>query len=245
MTKTGIIHVHSIFSHDGQHTLEEIALFVKKLGYSFIGMTEHSDTFNEDKMFNFVKECMRLSDSKFLMIPGIEFTCENNLHIIGLGIEHFTDIKDPISVAQFIRAQGGLAMVSHPVRYDYKIPSALETEINGVEIWNTAYDGRFVPNDRSIVLWQTLRKHNKSLIAFGGQDLHHITGHFHVKITISCNELKQETILWALKEGNFLISNPYFRLHSARPTGWIKRMSIICARRTYMQMKSIRDYLNR
>ena len=45
MAKTGIIHIHSNLSYDGRQSLEEIALFARKRGYCFVGMTEHSDTF--------------------------------------------------------------------------------------------------------------------------------------------------------------------------------------------------------
>lgn len=237
----GIIHVHSKFSYDGRHTLEEIALFARKLGYSFVGVTEHSDTFDEGRMSDFVKECRRFSDSALVLIPGIEFTCEKNLHLLGLGVEHFTAIKDPILVAQFIKAQGGLAIVAHPIRYNYKIPSGLEAEINGIEIWNAGYDGRFVPNDRSIALWQTLRKRNEVLLAYGGQDLHGITDHCHVKLTVSCDELTEGAILRALKEGNYLITNPYFRLCPACMNGGLNLTSIFWARRAYLIAKAIRD----
>lgn len=239
----GIVHVHSNYSFDGQHSLEEIALFGRRRGYSFIGMTEHSDTFDHSKMSVYVKECRRLSDPGFLVIPGIEFTCENNLHLLGLGVEHFTYTKDPISVAQFIKRQDGLAIVAHPGRYDFKIPSGLEAEINGIEIWNSAYDGRFVPNDLSIQLWQSLKKHNVALCPLGGQDLHQITAHCHVQISVTCDELVEETVMQALKEGNFSISNPYFRLRPASLTGWMSQMSLTWARRVYTQAKAIRDRL--
>lgn len=243
MAKVGIIHVHSNFSFDGQHTLEEIALLAKKRRYSFAGITEHSNTFDEDKMSHLIKECRRLSDQVLLLIPGLEFTCDENLHLLGLGIKHFTAIKDPISVARFIKAQGGVAIVSHPSRYGYKLLSGLETEIHGIEIWNAVYDGRFVPNDRSIALWQALRKRNMALRPFGGQDLHQITGHCHVQTTVLSDEQNEERILQDLKAGNFKISNPYFQLRPARLTGWIKLNSIIWARRAYLQAKAIRDCL--
>lgn len=245
MARVGIIHVHSRYSYDGQHTLEEIRLFAKNRGYSFVGMAEHSDTLDEDKMSHFVAECRRLSDPAFLLIPGIEFTCDGNLHLLGLGIEHFSDTKSPISVARFIRGQGGVAIVSHPIRYDYNIPSGLEGEIHGIEIWNAAYDGRFVPNDRSIALWQALRGRNSTLRAFGGQDLHEISGRCHVKITLPCDELKQETILQLLKEGNFLIANPYFRLRPSHLAGETNLHSIIWARRIYCLAKGMRDRFTR
>ena len=103
MVRSGIIHVHSTFSYDGEHTLAELASFGKKCGYSFIGMAEHSDTFDDAKMKALVEECGRLSDGEFLMIAGIEFSCEGSLHLIGLGIRQFTSARDPIVVARFIR----------------------------------------------------------------------------------------------------------------------------------------------
>jgi predicted metal-dependent phosphoesterase TrpH len=240
MIAEGIIHVHSNFSYDGRHSLREITLFAKDRGYSFVGMSDHSDTYDRDKMTDLVKECKSLSDSNFLLIPGIEFTCENNLHLLGLGIEQLTELKEPISVSKFIKAQGGVAVVSHPIRYNYRIPAGLEMAIDGIEIWNAGYDGRFIPNDLSIDLWQSLRKNNPSLHAFGGQDLHHFQHYCHVKITLACDELSREKILAALKEGAFSISNPYFRFY---PSGmdWLTRKSIIWARQAYLKTKAIRD----
>ena len=68
----------------------------------------------------------------------------------GLGIRHFTGVKDPIALARFIRAQGGLAVVSHPSRYGYEIPPALVGEIDGIEVWNASNDSRFVPDGKVI-----------------------------------------------------------------------------------------------
>jgi len=68
----------------------------------------------------------------------------------GLGIRHFTGVKDPIALARFIRAQGGLAVVSHPSRYGYEIPPALVGEIDGIEVWTASNDSRFVPDGKVI-----------------------------------------------------------------------------------------------
>ncbi len=239
----GIIHAHSNFSYDGQHSLEEIAKFAKKRGYSFVGMTEHSDTFDKDKMSDYVKKCRSVSDLEFILIPGIEFTCERNLHLLGLGIEHFTDSKDPISVAKFVKAQGGLAIVAHPSRYDYKIPVGLEGEINGIEVWNAGYDGRFFPNDCSLNLLKDFRSHSKKILAFGGQDLHQITDHSHVQLVVSYERLGKGEILDALKQGKFMISNPYLELDPRGEPGWLKLAQIIIGRRIYHLAKGIRDRL--
>ena len=239
----GIIHVHSKLSYDGQNTLEEIALFAKKRGYGFVGMTEHSDTFDEEKMSQYVKECRRLSSPELILIPGIEFTCDNKLHLIGLGIGQFTATRDPISVARFIKKQDGLSIVAHPMRYDYKIPEGLEKEIDGIEVWNAGYDGRFVPNDRSITLWRSLRGRNDALLAFGGQDLHELTDHGHVELAVPCDDLKEEVILRALKQGDYIIKNPFFRIRPTVLNGRLNRLSILLARRAYLATKSVLDRL--
>src|SRR3989475_11051387 len=175
VVRSGIIHVHSTLSYDGEHSLAELASFGRKCGYSFIGMTEHSDTFDDAKMKALVEECRRLSDGEFLLIAGIEFSCEGNLHLIGLGIRQFTSASDPIVVARFIRAQGGLAIVSHPSRSGYEIPPGLVGEINGIEVWNASNDSRFVPDRRCIELWRGFRAPNQTLPAAPWPGLHPTT----------------------------------------------------------------------
>ena len=237
----GIIHVHSNFSYDGQHSLDEIAQFGRKRGYSFIGMTEHSDTLDEEKVALYVKECRRVSSPDCLIIPGIEFSCYNNLHLIGLGVSRYTSSRDPLRVSKFIQQNGGIAIVAHPKRYNYDIPAELAETLNGIEIWNASYDGRLVPNDRSINLLNNFRTLNSLIFAFGGQDLHRITDHSHVQVIVSCEELGKDTILGALKEGTFVISSPSFQIDGRCQQGWLMLVLIITARRLYDLAKAIRD----
>jgi hypothetical protein len=229
----GIIHVHSNFSSDGQHSLKEIAHFGKKRGYSFIGMSEHLDTFDKDKMSEYVKKCRMVSDSDLLIIPGLEFTCEDDIHIIGLGIEDYIESKNTLEVISFIHQQNGIAIIAHPSRCDYKIPFNLIHAIDGIEVWSVTYDGRFVPNIHSLNLIRRLKKENSSILAFGGQDLHHIRNHWTVEIAASCDRLTTEGVLYTLKEGDFMISNPYFRLNSRLEMGWLKLVQIRVVRWMY------------
>ena len=245
MAHVGILHVHSNLSYDGQNTLAEIASLAKRRGYRFVGLSEHSDTFDQHKMAHLVDECRRLSDASFLMVPGLEFTCDNHLHLLALGIEHYTDAMNPALVARFVRAQGGLAILSHPSRYGYQIPSGLEMLLDGIEVWNAGYDGRFIPNDRSIRLWKSLRARNNSLRAFGSQDLHAIGDHRHVRVSVRCEQLTRDAILKSLKGGNFVISNSYVRLRSDSSPGWMKLNAIGAGRRAYLTAKAIRDRVAR
>src|SRR5206468_2984299 len=103
MANVGILHVHSNLSYDGQNTLAEIAALAKLRGYRFVGMSEHSDTFEPQRMAYLVDECRRLSDASLLMIPGLEFTCDNRLHLLALGIDRYTDVRDPTLVTRFVK----------------------------------------------------------------------------------------------------------------------------------------------
>ena len=246
MARSGIIHVHSTLSYDGKHTLAQLASFGRARGYSFIGMSEHSDTFDDAKMKVLVDECERLSDDRFLLIAGIEFSCEGNLHLIGLGIRHFTGVKDPIALARFIRAQGGLAVVSHPSRYGYEIPPALVPEIDGIEVWNASNDSRFVPDGKVIDLWLGLKRHNQALKAFGGQDLHRITPQRHVRLVLSGEngELTAGRLVARLRAGNFIVSNRYLRVGGDRPPGWARRRVMACLWRGLAVAKAVRDHLH-
>jgi predicted metal-dependent phosphoesterase TrpH len=240
VARRGIIHVHSIFSYDGVHTLDELATFGRKCGYSFIGVTEHSDTFDHAKMALFVEECRRLSDEEFLVIAGIEFSCAGNLHLIGLGISQFSSEKDPVLLARFIRAQGGLAVVTHPSRYGYQIPPLLVGEIDGIEVWNASYDSRFVPDRRVIELWRRLRRDNGALTGFGGQDLHRITRSRHVTLAVAGNgELTADWLLGQLRERTFIVSNRYLRIGSERPPGWAWRSLMAWMWRGFLVVKWI------
>jgi predicted metal-dependent phosphoesterase TrpH len=247
VVRSGIVHVHSTFSYDGEHTLAELASFGRKCGYSFIGMTEHSDTFDHAKMKALVEECRHLSDGEFLLMAGIEFSCEGDLHLMGLGIKQFTSVRDPIGLARFIRGQGGLAVVSHPSRYGYEIPPALVDEVDGIEVWNASNDSRFAPDWRVLNLWRELRRHNHTLTAFGGQDLHRITRQRHVKLVLNGQdgELTAERVLACLRRGKFIVSNRYLRIGGDRPPGWARLSVLAWMWRGLMAAKSLRDRVSR
>jgi PHP domain len=228
MVRRGIVHVHSVYSYDGKNTLEQIAALGRQRGYDFIGVTEHSDTFDRAKMAAFVAECRGLSDPSLILIPGIEFSCAGRLHLLALGIDQFSDAKDPVELTKFIQGQGGLAVVSHPSRYGYQIPSPLVAVMDGVEVWNASYDSRFVPDRKVVELWRTLKRDNEALTGFGGQDLHHIAPIRHVTLVLPNGgpELTSVAVLGQLRHKAFFISNGYLRMGCGQPPGPAQRALI-------------------
>jgi hypothetical protein len=240
---TGILHVHSNHSYDGHNSLGEIAEFARACGYSFLAMSEHSDTFNHDQMALYVQECREKSAPDFLIIPGIEFRCDNDFHLLGLGIRQFTDLTDPLAVSEFIHGQGGLAIIAHPKRNNYQIPNGLQTVVDGAEVWSATYDGRFVPSIDSLKLMKELRGTNESCIGYGGQDLHRLTGKRIVKTILPCDTLDENEILATLKRGSFIVSNNIFNIGSREDVGGLKLAFITASRRLYESARWVRDGL--
>jgi hypothetical protein len=242
----GIVHVHSNYSYDGHNSLEEIARDARSRGYAFVGMTEHSDTFDHLRMRDYVRDCARVSTSECLVIHGIEFRCGKDLHLVGVGVGGYTADDDPLRVTDFIHREGGIAVIAHPIRNHYRLPAGLARAVDAIEVWNASYDGRFVPNDRSLALLGELRKSaNESLLAFGAQDLHRIVNHGHVEITVCCDDISATSIVAALKKGEFTISNPCFRLHSRQDIEPSTLARIRLVRRMYTLGRAMRDTLHR
>jgi predicted metal-dependent phosphoesterase TrpH len=238
----GIIHVHSNYSYDGKHSIDEIAAFARQRSYAFVGMSEHSDTLDSDKVKRMRDECRRASTPDCLIIPGIEFTCLGNLHLIGLGVQDYDSSKDPLFINDFIQEQGGVAIIAHPKRYHYQISQVLLTAVNGVEIWNAGYDGRFVPNDHSITLLKRARERHESLLAFGGQDLHTINHkQAEVSLSVCCERLVPGLILDAIRDGNFVISNGYVSVGAQERLDCLKALSIYLGNRLYSPVKNLRE----
>ncbi len=211
----GVFHVHSNYSYDGHHSLQELKTFFLEQGFSFALMSEHSDTFSKARMLEYVSECHLVSSDNFLLIPGIEYSCKHNLHIIGVGVSAFTESQDPQEVIKFIRRHNGISILAHPVRYSNKVSNDILQSIDGIEVWNAAYDGRFIPNASILKLWLEAKKKHPTIVAYGGLDLHVIRDVTFVRVECVSNSLTKESVLGDLKQGCFSISNSFISL-SAR-----------------------------
>lgn len=75
----GIIHNHTTYS-DGRHTLEEMALYCRELGYEYLGISDHSKSafyangLDEDRVYKQWEEIDRLNEklAPFKIFKGIE-----------------------------------------------------------------------------------------------------------------------------------------------------------------------------
>jgi hypothetical protein len=238
---SGILHVHSDHSYDGQHSLAEIRDMARRRGYAFVGMAEHSNTLSAARVARLVDECRRLSTGGCRIIPGIEFSCRGGLHLIGFGLTEYSGSTDPYDLARFIADRGCLAVLAHPQRYLDRIPADLAPLLHGIEIWNARYDGRFIPDHRCLDLLTILRQRNASLRGYGGVDLHEIADVAHVRTVITTDDTSEASLLAGLGQGRFTVSSPYFSLDAEGARSRLHAVGMVTGRRVYELARGLRD----
>ncbi len=240
----GIIHVHSHFSTDGLCSIAVLADFARDSGFQFVGLTDHAEDLSLEERESLRRECEKHSDESCVLIPGLEFRCGDDIHILGLGITDDMGSTDPVAVAMQIRGLGGLAILAHPGRNGYQCPRELCSVLDGIEIWNAGYDGRFVPQLANLRLLQEARATNPAILGFGGADLHWLCRPPGVVLELQMNgsaEIDPRMVLQHLGMGRFSICGQYVRLNARSSPHRLGRISLWAFRKFYEASKAIRD----
>ena len=89
----GIIHIHTAYSHDGMLSLPDFVELAKKKHINFMLLSEHAEDFDDKKMQIFVNECEKITKDGILVIPGLEFNINDQIHILGIGIKKYINKK--------------------------------------------------------------------------------------------------------------------------------------------------------
>ena len=196
------LHVHSTFS-DGEFTLRELREKFISAGCGLIGMADHADAFDIDKTRRYVSECEQLSDNRLRFLPGLEFGCIQRMHIVGFGVTSLIESTDPATVIAHIRANGGVAVIAHPPDQLFELIERLDLLPDGIEGWNSKYDGRYAPRPATFELILRLRARQPALHAFYGQDLHWRKQYAGLFNMLDVPRAERPMVLEALRGGAF------------------------------------------
>ena len=239
-TVRGIVHVHSLYSYDGKHSLSEIAREARGAGLSFVCIAEHSDTLDSARVGDLVAECASLTSPDFVIVPGIEFTCHGGLHLLGFGVRSYDSSRDPMALSRFIRREGGVAVLAHPFRKAYDIPTGFLDSIDGIEVWNGSYDGSLVPNSRALDLYVRARRTNPRLVACVGNDLHRLVNIRKLALEMRLETLGAEAIVNALREGAFRGVSRLWSISGRPGGGTMQRVGIFALDAAYHGAQRVR-----
>src|SRR3989344_6658331 len=202
MNARGALHLHSAYSYDAKLTLPELKAFFIKEGLSFALMTEHTDEMKKIPAEHFIAECRSLSDDTFVFVPGFEVPYKNT-HILMIGADTFFEGEE-VEVLEKFRACSTRAVLAHPHKHGFLVDSTLVNIIDGIEVWNSQYDGKYVPRAQSVKFFKQLHV-PPSFHAFGGWDLHRVEHAGGPTLDCEVEALTETAILSALLHGNFTI----------------------------------------
>ena len=201
MMLKGALHIHSTYS-DGELSLAELREEYLRAGCRFACVTDHADEFDDDRARAYVEECASLSDDSLLLVPGLEFSCADRMHIVGYGVTTPTAATDPLSVLGHIAGCGGVSVIAHPKDAHFDWIRSFERLPDGLEVWNSKYDGRYAPRPGTFALYRDLRARRSDLHAFYGQDLHWRTQYRGLFVHVDA-ALTRIGVLDALRTGAF------------------------------------------
>lgn len=199
----GAIHIHSTYS-DGEFSLPELREIYLSAGYTFACMTDHAEAFGAKKLERYIAECNSLSDERFCFVAGLEYECERRLHILGYGVAALLGTTDPQEVIQQIDERGGVSVIAHPPDGAFDWLESFERLPQGIEVWNSKYDGRYAPRPATFRLLYKLQQRKPTTLAFYGQDLHWKKQFRGLANVVLGESLTREGIVTALASGSYL-----------------------------------------
>ncbi len=198
----GAIHIHSTYS-DGEFTLAELRENFIAAGCDFLCMTDHAESFDEEKARAYVSELEDLSDDRFRFVPGMEFECEQRMHILGFGVTALANTTNPEKVIRHIEDHGGVSVIAHPMDSFFPWIETFATLPRGIETWNSKYDGRYAPRTGTFRLLNRLQQRKPEMKAFYGMDLHFTKQYRGLYNLVDCQALSRSEILRAFASGNY------------------------------------------
>ncbi len=210
----GALHVHSTYS-DGEFTLAELREIYLADGCSFVCMTDHAEHLDSTTLPAYIEECHARSDAKFRFVAGLEYGCEQRMHILGYGATKLAASTDPQEVIRHVDGQGAVSVIAHPKDEFFEWIEGFETLPQGIEIWNSKYDGRYAPRPGTFAMLNRVQQRQPGMHAFYGQDLHWKKQFRGLFVEADCATNDDANIINALARGAFRGSKGEIELPSS------------------------------
>jgi predicted metal-dependent phosphoesterase TrpH len=185
--RVGVVHVHSAYSGDGHDSLEQLRAFALERGIGFIGLTDHAEDLTPERWGEYMEHCRAVSDQHVQLFPGLEFRFEglSGLHLLALGLTRWIEPRTP---GEFIALAGEAArftIAAHPILWDYRIPDEVRAGIDAIEVWNAAYNTRFLPDPRAIRLLHDVQRARPTVVGTAGLDQHDCRNDRETRVVVS------------------------------------------------------------
>ncbi|MCD6367943.1 MAG: ATP-grasp domain-containing protein [Candidatus Aenigmarchaeota archaeon] len=201
----GLFHVHSNYSHDGKLSLTEIKKLSIKNGYKFVILTDHAEDFDQKKWMKYVKECKKLSDEKFVFIPGMEISSYDGPHIILVNPKRYTNSKILTNVVEYVKKNKIFWGIAHIRESDWKILESIKEPPSFIEVWNSKYHG-YSTSLSNLIRFRRFYRTSYHTIGICGNDIHDWKKRLISLYLEYEGELSYEKILNKIKNEKFICS---------------------------------------
>ncbi len=170
----GIVHVHTDYSHDGKDSVERLREWAIERGISFIGLTDHAEDLSTAQFEELVARCRAASDQRVTLIPGLEyrFAGYSGLHLLALGLSRRIDPATPEEFSAQAGAVARFTIAAHPGLFRYQLPDSVAQAIDAIEVWNAAYNTRYLPDPAALRLLERVRARRPEVVGTAGLDQH-------------------------------------------------------------------------
>jgi hypothetical protein len=204
--------MHSDYSHDGRDSLEAMREMCLARGIQFVGLTDHAEDFVPELFGEYVQHCAAVSDGRVQFIPGLEFRIAQGVHLLALGLRQWITPRTAEEFFESTRTTAQLTLLAHPVLARYKIPQTVLDNIDGIEVWNTGYNTRYLPDPRAMRLYHSVARIRPGTVATAGLDQHDGRNDREVRVILN-NPSAAEPLL-EIKNGRFSNSGKTMRFDS-------------------------------
>jgi hypothetical protein len=200
--RVGVMHVHSRYSHDGRDSIDDLRRFMRARGIGFLALTDHAEDVDPEQWAELVAACERVSDADGRIIPGLEFRFAGytGLHLLALGLRRWMRPVTPGEFIAQVRGQAAMTVVAHPGLARYVVPTEVSAGIDAIEVWNGAYNTRYLPDPRAIALLKRLQHRRPEVVATAGLDQHDARNDRQIRVVL---ESASDDPLAELRAGRF------------------------------------------
>ena len=238
-TMLGAIHIHSTYSRDGRDTLPDLRRFAEDRGLGFLGLTDHAEDLDPAIFESFRQECAELSDERVRLIPGLEyrFAGLKGMHLLALGLTRWIEPRTPQEFFDQAAGATGLTIAAHPVYPRYAYPDVVLERVDAIEVWNAAYNTRYLPDPRAIRLFRETRARRPELVAVIGLDQHDARNDRETRIEV----LDPTDPLASIRAGRFTNVGRTMRLDPAVELGPVRRAALWTARTIFDGIERLQE----
>ena len=245
VARTGIVHLHSDYSHDGFDSLERLREVAIERAIGFVCLTDHAEDLDAELFGRYREHCAKLSDETVRLIPGLEFRFAGlrGLHLLALGLREWVEPATPEAFLAEVAPKTGFTIMAHPVYPGYQAPDGVLNGIDAIEVWNAAYNTRYLPDPRAIAMVRKVRRSRPELLGTAGLDQHDARNDRGVRILL--DQGAEADPLAALRAGRFTNVGRTMRFRPQMDWGVLRMAGITLLRAGFDAVERTQHYAGR